>query len=287
MLAECPWCGKRFETGHGGRQHCPHCWAELELPEEPAKTTIPPPEAKEGEGFSPLGPWEQTSSVQADQTWVSAESPRGPEPEREESPSLAPAPWEQSKGGVLKAFVETWKGAALHPNAFFQQLGRYENLWPAFGFGVLVSGLVAFFNAIWGGVGVPSYPGPDSEAAFLGGPLGFFVEVVASAVGLVLGAAILHLCLKLVGAGSQGFGTTFRTLCYASAPLLVGIFPMAGWIGSIWSLAVLVIGLRWTQRTTAGRAAAAVFLPAIAFATFLAFLMIFVFASAASAGLFR
>jgi hypothetical protein len=178
------------------------------------------------------------------------------------------------------SFVQTWKGAALHPNPFFRNLGPYPSLWPAFGFAFLIGTLVALFDSIWGWVGVPLHPAAwfptDPGSLDVWGPAGLVGAIVGNAILIWLGAGILHLCLTILRAGSQGFATTFRTFCYASAPLLVGIFPGAGFIGSIWSLAVLAIGLRWTQRTSVRTALAAISLPylvlfVLAIAVFLTF----------------
>lgn len=264
MLAECPWCGKRFETARGGRQHCPHCRAEIELPDaEPPpvdSARTPPAGPSEVSGAPPYGPWEQTSSFPTSTRWVGSGGDEMPNPTPEAPPPpLAPAPWELGEGSLWHSFVETWKGAALHPTRFFRELGPFPSLWPAFGFAFLVSAVVSVFDAIWSWVGIPFYP----EYGFLSGPVGLVFELVAIAFMIWLGSGLLHLSLTVLGAGSQGFGATFRTACYASAPLLVGIFPGAEFIGSIWSLVVAVIGLRWTQRTSTGKALLAIFLPAI------------------------
>lgn len=286
MLAECPWCGKRFETDHGGRQHCPHCWAELELPEEPAKTTIPPPEAKEGEGFSPLGPWEQTSSVSAQQTWVGAggEAPPAPAPRGETSPPLEPAPWERGEGGLFKSFWETWKGAALNPNRFFARLGPHESYWPAVGFVVLIAGMVALADVIWAGVGLPDFlfqqrPGEQFAAAF-----GLFFTVLFTPLAVLVRAAAVHVCLRILGAASLGFGTTFRAVCYAYAPGLLGVFPGGWFLAWIWELAVEVVGIRWTQGTSTSEAVLAVVvipLAALFFVAVVAAIVIFGIVAAA------
>lgn len=83
---------------------------------------------------------------------------------------------------------------------------------------------------------------------------------------LMLMTGIIHLILRAIFrfTGGQGFGAeaTFRVLCYAAAPLVLGVVPFIGpMLGGIWSLGLTVIGLREAHRTRGSAAMFAVFLP--------------------------
>lgn len=88
---------------------------------------------------------------------------------------------------------------------------------------------------------------------------------IAVAVGLFIGAAILHLCLMIVGGAKQTFETTFRVLCFcigSAYPLMIVPF-CGGAVAGIWAIVVECIGLARAHETDTGRAVLAVFLPLI------------------------
>ena len=82
---------------------------------------------------------------------------------------------------------------------------------------------------------------------------------------LFIGAAIVHVCLMIVGGANQSYETTFRVLCYtvgSTYPLIIA--PLCGgFIAGIWGLVLEIIGLARAHETDIGRAALAVFLPVI------------------------
>jgi hypothetical protein len=92
-----------------------------------------------------------------------------------------------------------------------------------------------------------------------------FLIPVFVAVGVLIGSAILHLCLMLVGGAHRDFETTFRVLCFSCGstyPLM--IVPICGGlISGIWCLVCECIGLAKAHNTTTGQALLAVLLPVI------------------------
>jgi hypothetical protein len=101
---------------------------------------------------------------------------------------------------------------------------------------------------------------------------------VGFAVALFLGpfvqAALGHGFLRLVGAGSGGFGRTFQALLYTSATSLLlavptAIIPMAGFVLLAWQCYAVTLMLREAHGTTNGRAFAGTF-GAIFFPVFVA-----------------
>jgi hypothetical protein len=96
------------------------------------------------------------------------------------------------------------------------------------------------------------------------------------AIFLFIGAAILHLCLMLVGGAKRSFETTFRVVSYAvGSTNPIAIIPFCGGavamiipfcggaVAMIWNIVLECIGLAKAHETTSGKAVLAVFLPLI------------------------
>jgi len=92
-----------------------------------------------------------------------------------------------------------------------------------------------------------------------------FVAACAAVAGLFIGAAVIHICVLLVGAArssSSGYEGTFRVLSYASVSSLAQVIPfVGGLISFVWWIVLAVKGIRRMHRTSTGRACAAVLLP--------------------------
>ena len=110
---------------------------------------------------------------------------------------------------------------------------------------------------------------PNPLAHLVGASIGgviliIFVPVIV-AIGAFLNAAILHVCLMIVGGAKQPFETTFRVICFASGsvfPLMV--VPLCGgFIAGVWDIVLRCIGLARAHETDTGRAVLAVLLPVI------------------------
>jgi len=91
----------------------------------------------------------------------------------------------------------------------------------------------------------------------------FFVYLVFLA--LFMGIFILglktHVFVLLMG-GEKGVVQTVKTTMYASTPaLLLGWIPFVGVIGGIWSLALLIIGIKENHEMEMGNAVLVVFIP--------------------------
>src|SRR4029077_19607074 len=84
-------------------------------------------------------------------------------------------------------------------------------------------------------------------------------------VGLFIGAAVVHVCLMIVGGAKQSFETTFRVLAFSqgsTGPLQM--IPLCGGlIAGVWAIVCYCIGLARAHETDTGRAVLAVFLPLI------------------------
>jgi hypothetical protein len=88
---------------------------------------------------------------------------------------------------------------------------------------------------------------------------------IAIAVGLFIWAALVHVCLMLLGGANKSFETSFRALSYAyGATSLFVIIPCCGGlIALVWGLFADCIGISRSHETDIGRAVIAVLLPLV------------------------
>jgi hypothetical protein len=86
---------------------------------------------------------------------------------------------------------------------------------------------------------------------------------IFAAIGLFIGAGILHLLVMLiVGSRNAGFEGTFRVVAYSSVTSLVSWLPFIGWIASLYGIYLAIVGIREVHTTTTGKAALVVLIPA-------------------------
>lgn len=106
-------------------------------------------------------------------------------------------------------------------------------------------------------------------------------------IGLFVSAGILHLCLLMVKGANSGFEASFRVASYSQSANVFLIIPFCGGLLAIvWSIVLFIIGVREAHRTTSGKAAFAVFFPAIVCCGLMAFAVaLFLGAAAGSLGL--
>jgi hypothetical protein len=75
---------------------------------------------------------------------------------------------------------------------------------------------------------------------------------------------ILHLLVVLIaGSRRSGFGGTLRVSAYAYLTSLVSWIPYVGWIASLYSIYLAIVGIREVHNTSTGRATIIVLMPAI------------------------
>ena len=98
MLAKCSRCTQTFQTDRYGEQHCPFCGATVAI----ATPAAPAP---------------------------SAAAPDGGAQDR-------PAPFDEpgAHGGLLSAFVKTWRQSLFEPQAFFTRLRVGSDWGGAYGY---------------------------------------------------------------------------------------------------------------------------------------------------------
>jgi hypothetical protein len=180
-------------------------------------------------------------------------------------------PWEDRQGqAFIGPFVETLQMVLGRPAEAFTVMktegGFGEPLIYAL-IGGIAGGLVSFLFSL-GFRSFGSFAGGDNGMNALAGlgitSIGFVILLpLLLVLGLFIGAAIVHLCLMLVGGARKPFETTFRVLAFShgsTGPLQM--IPMCGGpIAVIWALIVNCIGIARAHEIDTGRAVLAVLLP--------------------------
>lgn len=175
-------------------------------------------------------------------------------------------PWPPAEDeSILAAFGETWKSATFDPARFFARLPRSDGIAGALIYylviGILVAGaslfwemssvMVGAMDVLYGDGGSPIEP-----------VVGFLLSPILLVGLLFVSAGITHLLLLFFSAGRHGYGTTVRVFCYAYSPAIFGVVPLLGsLVGSIWTLVIVIIGLREAHGTETWKAGVSVLLP--------------------------
>jgi DNA-directed RNA polymerase subunit RPC12/RpoP len=192
------------------------------------------------------------------------------QPDSGERPGL---PWENKPAG-LGAWWETSQLCLGDAERAFRTMRQEGGIGSPMLYAVL--GLLLGFMAqtLWG---LPAMlieafgqgANPPNRAPFVGLGIGaqlainFAIVLVWSTVGLLLSAAITHLCLTMVGGARMGYETTYRVTAFTAGSVAwLSIVPCFGpLIVFVMSLVCLIQGLTHAHETTVGKAIAAVILP--------------------------
>ena len=182
-------------------------------------------------------------------------------------------PWdERHTKGFFSAFIETLQTVLTRPSEAFTAMRREGGLGEPLLYAIIGGsfGLVFYFiyQLAFQSLGMfANRPNPLAHlvGAGIGGVILIIFVPVLVAIGAFINAAILHVCLMIVGGAKQPFETTFRVICFASGsvfPLMV--VPLCGGvIAGIWDIILRCIGLARAHETETGRAVLAVLLPVI------------------------
>lgn len=191
-------------------------------------------------------------------------------------PPPNPLPWEaRETRGLLQSFFDTLGLLVSRPaEAWGRMRERGDSTSPIL-FGVAICWLsMAVQSILFRLVAVPMLP-PFLERRF--GTIGalsggmLIVKLIVFpfviAIGLFIGAAILHLCCMIVGAlqnSQSGFEGSLRAVCYSEVSSLASIIPVVGGlIAVVWWVVLAIQGVERLHKTTSGKAAAAVLVPVI------------------------
>jgi hypothetical protein len=169
-------------------------------------------------------------------------------------------PWPPAEGeSVIDAFVTTWKEVTFHPARFFATMPAEASLGAPLLYYLIVGVLTAAIGLFWG-VLLPGSPGTSPAIS----PIAMFLlSPVIQVLVLFLGGGLTHLMVLMLMPQHGPYNRTLRVYTFSNSPSLVlSLIPYAGvFIGMIWSLVLVVIGVREVHRSTTGRATAAILLP--------------------------
>jgi hypothetical protein len=194
-----------------------------------------------------------------------------------EPPPIDGVPWESRRElGFWPALFRTIRLSLMEPTRFFRgmppegptpepPLGPVGSpllyalviAIPSVVIGILWQLIASWFSVVFG----------EAEDALLDLGATIFIALLTPILlplFLIIGAAILHLILVIIGGANRGFVATFRTLCYTQGTELFQLIPICGSIISlIWFTIILVIGLAEVHRTSMVRSLIAVVLPIV------------------------
>jgi hypothetical protein len=182
-------------------------------------------------------------------------------------------PWEhRQERGFVNAFIETLAMVLTKSDLAFRTMNTEGGLAEPLIY-ALIGGCVGGIVSLLLSLGLQSmglFTGQrDAFTAMAGMGIGMIALIILVPVfigiGLFIGAAIVHLCLMIVGGANKSFETTFRVLAFShgsTGPLQI-IPVCGGLIAGVWALIVNCIGLARAHETSTGRATLAVLLPVI------------------------
>ncbi len=189
---------------------------------------------------------------------------------------------------------QAFKGVLFSPAEFFAEKRREPGIGQSFAFGLLLGSLGAMFDIFWASIlgspvinfilkMFPEFPNLNylSDNHFSSMDLIFIVFYVL--IFMFIASAVLHACLFIIGGAKSGFSGTFKVFAYSNATSIFSLIPfVGGFIGWIWGLVIMVIGLSEIHETSTVRAVFALLIPVfllIILGIILGFIAFFIFSS--------
>lgn len=184
---------------------------------------------------------------------------------------------------MTTSFVDKVKGFLMAPTKAFQD-SRADSLGEAFRYYVTLLVIFTILYAIVStAIGMASFASMIEQLA-ASGVIGealagvlqnfsdfmvavslFFVYLlfILMLFGVFLKGFFFHVFVILFG-GTKGFVTTLKTVMYAFTPwFLLGWIPYVSVIGALWTLILLILGIKETQEMTLGDALLVFLVPII------------------------
>jgi hypothetical protein len=215
-------------------------------------SSVPPP----GSGYPPPPP---------------PPPPQGPPPVMPAGPGLA---WETQAIGP-ESYIDTAKMFITAPEQAWRLTRETGDYTRPLLFALIVGWVGAIFKAVWGtmfGAGIlRMIPAEYQRYAMMGSGRGLVASIILApifiAIGLFIGAAILHVSFMIVGAltnSKSQFEGTFRAVSYSSIAHIAYVIPIVGGlVAAVWQIYLTVVGAQQLHRTTSGKALAGVLLPVL------------------------
>lgn len=179
------------------------------------------------------------------------------------------APWEKrSEIGLWQGIYQTFKGVLFSPEALFGRLRFRNGITEPLAFGLLLGSVGSMLGFFWQFLMISGGLLDLEDSIFDQPSVGSIFLVLCVVVpmlvfvGIFVYSGLLHLLLRLVGGGKNGFEASLRVVAYSQSTQICGFIPfVGGWIGGIWQLIVQIIGLREIHQTSYLRVILAFLLP--------------------------
>ncbi len=158
----------------------------------------------------------------------------------------------------VQTFIATVQAVVLRPADFFRGILRQGDLINPLLFALICYEVAAILGGLLRVVGIGATNQGFGE--FL---VSIILAPIFAAIGLFIGAGILHLLVMLiVGSRNSGFEATFRVAAYSAVTSLVSWIPYIGGLLSLYGIYLGIVGIREVHNTTTGKAAVVVLIPA-------------------------
>jgi hypothetical protein len=188
-------------------------------------------------------------------------------------------PWESGEG-FINAFCKTAREALFSPSRFFKKVASGTGYWISLIYALICGALADYTNIFWIWLFYSMFsqslpPRYANILSFFSGIAVIFLLIVLpvfEAFSLLIGSAVIHLCLMIVGGNKKGYEATFRTFSYANSARLFYVIPFSiipflipilYFVLTVYHLILIVIGIRECNEISTGRALLAVLLPPI------------------------
>src|ERR671916_3297226 len=176
----------------------------------------------------------------------------------------------------VQSFITSVQRVVLQPVDFYRGLQRRGDFINPLIFAIICYEVYTILTGLLALAGIGT---PRGFGEFI---VSLVLAPILAAIGLFIGAGILHLLVMLiVGSGNSGFEATFRVGAYAAVTSLVSWIPIIGWIASLYGIYLAIIGIREVHTTTTGKAAIVVLIPAV-----VVFLLVLLIVAAIGAAIF-
>ena len=158
----------------------------------------------------------------------------------------------------VQTFIATVQAVVLRPVDFFRGILRQGDLINPLIFALICYEVAAILGGLLRVVGIGATNQGFGE--FL---VSIILAPIFAAIGLFIGAGILHLLVMLiVGSRNSGFEATLRVVAYSAVTSLVSWIPYIGGLLSLYGIYLGIVGIREVHNTTTGKAALVVLIPA-------------------------
>jgi len=157
----------------------------------------------------------------------------------------------------VQSFISSVQRVVLQPVDFYRGILRQGDFINPLIFAIICYEVFTILSGLLGLAGI------GGQQGFGGFIVSLILAPIGAAIGLFIGAGILHLLVMLiVGSRNSGFEATFRVGTYAAVTSLVSWIPFIGWIASLYGIYLAIVGIRELHNTTTGKAALVVLIPA-------------------------